>query len=662
MADVKVTQTFKLKQILDPKFCEQLMKDHKDNGYGMVVLNDKYEYIAPVRKIIMNAIFWRVYAYFKEPITKERVFVIPSFSDETDGKCFGVIFKELVLKHYAGENEKIHDVNDLKLREQQDTFYLEVLQQVFLGKCYLANFIHRYLRPYQGTMDAISIAELFTQKPLKDLTAGTVDGKLGTAFAEKKIDQLNHQLHVLLAEKDGPLVNNWMRPYMSTKLLKRNQLPQMFLQYGCRSDITDIMMQHVIQSSAMSGLDGVEDYAIEALSAKKSAFFNSEVIERAQYFARKCRLVGSQLPRVYPGWCGSDVLMDVTIPERSMKNYLGKIIRIDGNKVILTRENIRKYVAQPVQMFSPFGCRHTDGVCEHCAGFMYGHLSKFIPPGIHIGVFSATKVVAAITQLILSAKHLIRTLSKEYNIPVPALKYLLKHNDGIIWNVALADKLSRMQIRIPLDAIGTLTDLTQKNLPVTESFTKIRFFDILMDGKFVERVPMEDGAAIPYLSSYALMHMKKYWKQLEITSDTVTVPLAEFDLHKPFMKYTVMNDDMVSFVTRIENFLSTQIADYHSIPLLLKDFTQILYNKTDIEIFYVEMLLRAFMIKSSIDYSIPVIEDAHQSVSFAGMASVINEAALSTKLSFERMDGLFSDPKATLVDMREGMNDRYFGF
>ena len=68
------------------------------------------------------------------------------------------------------------------------------------------------------------------------------------------------------------------------------------------------------------------------------------------------------------------------------------------------------------------------------------------------------------------------------------------------------------------------------------------------------------------------------------------------------------------------------------------------------------------MISGPDDYSIPVIDDGNQDVMFGKISSVISEAALSTKLSFERIDGLFTDPKATLVDMREGMNDRYFGF
>jgi len=662
MSDVVLTTKFTLDNLLDSKFCEHLMKDKQDKGMGEVVLEDGTTLTMPVRKLIVNAIFWRVYRFFKESITKDRVFPLHSFNDETDGKCFGGIYKELVLKHYAGQSTIIHDVATAKdISQEEDKFYLEVLQQVFLGKCYLPNFIHKYLRPYQGLMDIISIAELFTQEPLKSILDQKVDGSLGTAIAEKKIEQANQKLHTLLADKHGPLKNNWLQPYMSTKLLKRNQLPQMFYEYGCRSDITDIMMSHVITASAISGSNNVDDYATESLSAKKSAFFNSEVIERAQYFARKCRLVGSQMPRIYPGWCGSEVMLEITLSEQSMKNYIGKIIRFQGSDVVLTQENVRKYVSIPLEMYSPFGCRHTDGVCDHCAGYMYGYLSKFVPPNIHIGVFSATKAVAAITQLILSAKHLIRTLSKEYNLPASAMRYLLKHNDGLTWNVSLADKFPIISIRIPLDAIGTLTDLTQKNLPVTESFTKIKYFDIVIGDKY-DRVTLDDGQAIPYLSSYALMHMKKYWKQLDITSDDVTVPMADFDLTKPFFKYTVMNDDMVSFVARIENFLTSRIADYHSIPLLMRDFCKILYSKTDIEVFYVEMLLRGYMISNAMDYRIPVITDGNESVSFAGMSKVIDEAALSTKLSFEGLNSLFADPKPTTQATGFGMNDAYFGF
>ena len=660
-----------LNDILQPAYIEGLAKNHQDNGYLTVTMDDGKDVRLPTRMWILNGIFLRVYRTFAVPIDSSKVFNLTSLNDETAMVCYNKIYMFLVAKHYMTADQKrmvfeaghtYIDLTGSPVTTEEDNYNLEVLREIFLGIAYYANFIHRFMRPYQGALDVLSLSRLFIQKPLQDVIHPRISDELGTSVAEKILDSANQALHVVLSDKEGPLKNNILLPYMSTKLLKRNQLPQMFIAYGCRSDITDEMKRHIIASCAMSGHNGVEDYAIEALSAKKSAFFNSEVIERAQYFARKCRLVGSQLPRIYTEPCGSDVLIDMQIPPKYMANFIGKVIRFKGKDVILTRENIRKYVAEPVHMYSPFGCRHTDGVCNRCAGYMYGRLSNFVPPGIHIGVFSATKAVAAITQLILSAKHLIRTLSKEYNIPVKAMKYFLKHNDGIVWNAAVIDIFERMKIRIPQDAIGTVTDLNQKMLPACESFSKIRYFDVLIDDKVVERVIMDDGTAIPYLSTYALQFMKKNFKNLEIGLEDITIPMAGYDMHRPFMKYTVMNDDMVSFVNRIENFLSTQVVNYNHIPTLLKDFSTILYSKTGIEIFYVEMLLRAFMISGPDDYSIPVIDDGNQDVMFGKISSVISEAALSTKLSFERIDGLFTDPKATLVDMREGMNDRYFGF
>ena len=158
--------------------------------------------------------------------------------------------------------------------------------------------------------------------------------------------------------------------------------------------------------------------------------------------------------------------------------------------------------------------------------------------------------------------------------------------------------------------------------------------------------------------------MRKNYKKLVVTPETVDIPLEGFDFSKSFLRYRVVNDDMVSFVAAVENFLSTQIKEYHSVSKLIADFTELLYNKANIELFYVEMMLRGFAITSEEDYRIPVMEHGDEPVNFGGLGPVISEAALSTKLSFERMDSLFSEPKAVLRERGNGygFNDRFFNF
>jgi len=65
---------------------------------------------------------------------------------------------------------------------------------------------------------------------------------------------------------------------MIADTLKKNQIPQMLLKYGPRSDVDDTMCRHIINESSFSGNKSVADFAVESLSAKKSAYFNKSVI------------------------------------------------------------------------------------------------------------------------------------------------------------------------------------------------------------------------------------------------------------------------------------------------------------------------------------------------------------------------------------------------
>lgn len=638
---------------------ENINNMSEETGDVTIILSDGTKVLMPVRLALYNGLLWGAYVSLGVPVTTKRIFWIKGFDGNTTADCINVIYNELVL--------------DLNIH------HMDVLAKIWFVKNNIFSFSYNHSRSYQASISALSLCRLFNQEPLQKIINQTLDPKLGTRTAEKKMELVNTELHKALQDPNL-LHDNVLAPFMKTKLLKRNQLPQMFAMYGCRSDITDEMMMYPISASAMGGLENVQDFATESLSAKKAAFFNSEVIESAQYFARKCRLVGSQLPTLYKGWCGSQVTIPIVINPAYKKNFLGKYIKLpedkldllkveprkryNDNSIRLTPENIDIFAGTTVDMWSPFGCKHTDGVCEHCAGYMYQRLEAYTPPGIHLGVYSATKAVSAVTQLILSAKHLIKTLSKEYNLPQYASRYFSKNGDALIWQSHLADKLKGAYVRINLNSIGPISDLTRSSIPAGETFSNVDRVEIVRDNEVVDILELSDGTTKPYLSNYTLQFMRKIYKKLKITPDTVDIPLDEFDFAKSLLRFKVVNDDMVSFVASVENFLSTQIKEYHSVPLLIKDFSNLLYSKTGIEIFYVEMMLKGFLITDQVDYRIPVLDKGDQYVNFGGLGPVITEAALSTKLSFERMEMLFSEVRAVLYDRGSGygFNDRFFNF
>jgi hypothetical protein len=293
-------------------------------------------------------------------------------------------------------------------------------------------------------------------------------------------------------------------------------------------------------------------------------------------------------------------------------------------------------------------------------------MTAFVPPGMQIGVYSATHFVSRMTQKILSAKHLIKTNSIEFVLGTVARKYLSKNSDVLFWQSSMTKWLQKYNLRIQVKDIGTVSDLQHENLPGGRSWSKIGMFSLVNDqGNIIDSVELTDGTTYPYFSGAAMEYMRKVFNDITVTSEFIDIPLKGFDFHKPIFKYTTVNDDMMAYVDSVKAFLSNSIGDYRSIPKCINDFSELVFTKTDINIFYIEVMLRAFLIsKGGVDHSIPVIEDPLKDVEFDKMGSMISESALSTKLAFERLSELFIHPEPTLKARGSGYGfpDPHFNF
>ena len=163
-----------------------------------------------------------------------------------------------------------------------------------------------------------------------------------------------------------------------------------------------------------------------------------------------------------------------------------------------------------------------------------------------------------------------------------------------------------------------------------------------------------------------MTYMKQHFKDIKSdNAEFIDIPLKDFDFGKPIFMYTAVNDDMLTYVLGTDRFLCSKICDYRSIGKCLQDFSTLVYSKSDINIFYIEMMLRAFLITvGGKDHTIPIITDPNAPVEFDKMSSMISESALSTKLSFERLEELFERPEPTLFDKGDGygFNDFLCGF
>lgn len=653
-----MTSEYLVDQVISDDFSESMSdaigecKVRFDNGEKVTL---------PIRLAIINGMYWTIYRSMGVPVNKDAIVWVEAFSDETPVKYASKIYRDFVL------NKKLP--------------YLNVLGAVWMAINRIFQYAHRKCKAYQSTIDALMLDRLCMQEPMKEVCMRSIDDKYGSLAAEEWHKKLTDDMYKVLLTP-GLIHDNPLTPYLYAKILKRNQLPQMFGAYGTRADINDEMKKHNINASAMSGLQDVFDFCIEYLSAKKAQFFNNSIIRDSQYFARRLRLSASRIRMVYPGSCGNKITLPIKIPEKYAHNFIGKWIKVtpeefekydDGRthlfndcSIALTENNIKHFAGKTVNMWSPFFCRYSDGVCEHCAGFMDQRAIAFIPPGVQFGVYSATKLASPVTQKVLSSKHLIKTKSKEYILSQDAVKYLSKNGDVLLWQASAIRSLQKCYIRVSTEEIGPISDLQHRSLPPGESWSRLSQIQIVNEGgDIIGDIMLTDQTTYPYFSNYAMSYLREQYKKMHIHTMYIDVPLADIDFHKPMFKFTSVNDDMVSYVHSVDTFLCSKICDYHSLTACINDFSSLVYSKSDVSIFYIEIMLRACLItEGGADHRIPILTDPNQPVEFDRMSAAISESSISTKLSFERLDELFylADPTLYSRGNGYGFNDAHFNF
>ena len=357
---------------LVPQYVDKLMDNHQDRGYILVTFANNTTMRVPTRMFILNAILWEPNLEFG---------ILPEHTEFIN-------IKSITVDSIAVIQTKLYKK---ALKVLTNIPYMRIVMRYLRNIDRLSNFIQMHMGDYMPSIDALGLARMIANPEIKKLTTHVFDSKLGTKVAEQQLKQMSAELIKQL--KNPNLPNNCLYPYMQAGTLKNNQIPQFVIAYGPRSDINDTMMKGIVSRSSFSGLQTVTDFAIESLSAKKAIYFSRGVIRDSQYFARKMRLACTSIEKIYPGSCGSPGWIPYTIEEDMMNNYIDRmVIDDDGQRVILTKGNIGKYVGKPIRLISQFACRHTDGICEHCAGYGEDILIKYMPPQIHIGLLSSSKV------------------------------------------------------------------------------------------------------------------------------------------------------------------------------------------------------------------------------------------------------------------------------
>jgi hypothetical protein len=421
---------------------------------------------------------------------------------------------------------------------------------------------------------------------------------------------------------------------------------------------------------------------VESLGGRKAVFVQKSAVADSQYLARKFHLTTSMLKKTYTGTgseflqhsCTNPLLIDFTILDKPTYKdaVLGKHFVEDGvlktlvNKKLMALSSIypnwvdvEDYVGKTVAMRSPLGCQYTDGVCEICAGLIITHHGS----GVHLGLDSSTQTSEKITQLLLSAKHVAKTISLFFSLPKETDKlFIIDVNEGYLREEVL-EVYRDGYIGLDKEDLGVLSDLqllSEDRIFIEDNFSLLKNIYLKLGDHKDKYSVVGKTKQTPFLHRMFLLYMKKMASEMYWEGEILWIPLKGWKSSSTFFNSHIQNDSMSSAVKDNLNFLTNDIKSYTSASKALARLTELVYSKTFVNICHLEVLLKAHQVTDASNFSIPAVQDPN-GFHFAKTNDNISNRSLGTQFAFEQMFKFLTTINAYLFPKEKSIFDQFFG-
>ena len=587
-----------------------------------VIFDDGTTAQVPVRKLILHLIFWNVARKWGVMITPEYLVNTDSINASTLS-AIGTKILDAARRIHPAYHEIVFDFDAAMNR----------LNRFVIDNC---QEYHKSL----SILDLTHIADIPEVKAICDDKIS--DPNLSIKESGKRIKANVKRLY---SELKKPHPQNAIANFINLRFVKDVQLAHIFYQIGFRTDIDDTIIRYPVQGNYLNGLKNVTEFCLEALSAKKSAFYNKDSLPNTEYFGRRQHILLAGIKYMYPGDCGSTVTMPMLITPKIRDVVLYKNI-VDGARLIsLDETNIDQYVGKTVNFRTPMTCHHRNGICEACGG----KLLSSITPNTHIGIFSAIQTTSVVTQVILSAKHMQDTNSVDYVLPSEINTVMMKNLGNIFIKPKLIDKFKESTLVFSAKDAVHLMGLSDFNMSRMSSINETMFGScgemvILRNNILVgDQVCMTVNGQSPMYSKFLIKYIADHPEHIIIRDDMFMIEMRDFDFNNPVFKLKVMNNSMVKFVNNAKKLLETNIQSYTSATALLNDFSNLVYEQVKPNIAYLEVVLRAAMITGKYDYRLPIVTDIDD-INFTSNKLVNMNRSLGMLCAFQQLPEAVSEP------------------
>lgn len=572
---------------------------------------------------LVNLVLWKPFLYFQREFDNSFIF---DASLVQAGTLAG--YMDRVIEEFITEDNHIA-LNECKADMMDELGWFSLDFNMIIG-----NTINLY--------DRIQLAK--RNPKYNELIHRKYDPGLPTDEIERKMREDTKDLLDILKNEE-----NCFRDYVRAgEGVNRDQLTQFEINIGPKPDMEGNVFPQIVNTNFIMGLETASDYYIDSSGGRKAAIINFGQVKKAGYTMRKLSLLCMNTLLDFENKdCGAKNTMEVLIDcDKTLERFNQRYYR-DGKKDKRISYSADKHlIGKRIKVRSPITCQ-SGKICRKC----YGDLA-FINRDIHVGILGIEELTSRLTQMMLSAKHLLKTNSETIKWADEFLELFSTDANAIIVNPAL-DNETRYALVIEDSSISESEESSsgEDGEEEADDFSFDRYLDRI-------KVRISEGGkrgSVRYWESQMekKLFISPYLEELMRTAvkddeGTITIPFKDMEFNEPLFFIEIENNELATHLNNILRLIDhNEHLDVENKEEMLQKFLELLndsginINAVHIENVVRELIRRVDDITERPDFSVESPPYQILRVSNAIMHS--NSIVIS--LSFEKIKKQLYEPE-----------------
>lgn len=487
---------------------------------------------------------------FKGELTKtEELIWSIVYSEFSDVMEFDVTEDMYIRKHYVDDM-----YSDDTLRSLMTAFFkqainknidpdtmIELRKKVFIVLERVFNELGIATLSGVRSIDIIDVLE-----PLKDPIFQEKIKKVRLSDSVRDINEFYKEVDDILRHR---LPKNKLAQAYKVKAVKGMQTLQLYYR-GRVTDMDGTIYKTPVRCGEATGFETPIEYLIESRTAAKALSQSDTSIAQSEFFAREVQTATMSVRSVVDDVCNSKELMPWIVADKMTDDngnvlypgdrpgLIGKHFKYHEDDLyfhVVTKDS--DIVGKTIYLRPVNGCEHPDrySICKACIG----DVSYSVPRHYNIGHLFASKVSSILSQLLLSAKHVIASaVDSKMNLDESTRYVLSVQKNGLGFDPKLLKQAKDFVIKIPRDeaqGLMLLKDITKST--DLRTITRISSFILeytIDNEKHILPVTIEESGNRGSLTMDFLEHAKTVGYTLD-ERDLYVIPINGFSPNKAFV-------------------------------------------------------------------------------------------------------------------------------